>query len=249
MSTMTSAPFLPGFTLAAGVVKRRLILSIDALEGAGKTRFTLTAPAPIAFINFDYGLEGVVEQFQVTKKIYVATVRLEFDGSPDQVIKAAEKELLKFEVNYQTALKQARSIVIDTGTELWELLRLAAFGKLKQVLPHQYAEVNQAMTRLLKLAYDSNANLILTHRLKEQWAGPQGNAYRTGLYEFAGMKDIPFLVQAHARLWTDEHGYHLRVGKCRQNASVVGLELMNGMITFSMLATMVFPDSNLNEWE
>ena len=245
MSTMTSAPFLPGFTLAAGVVKRRLILSVDALEGAGKTRFTLTAPGPIAFINFDYGLEGVIEAFQVTKKIYVATVKLEFDGSRDQIIKAAEKELLKFEVNYQTALKQARTIVIDTGTELWELLRLAAFGKLASVMPQHYAEVNQAMTRLLKLAYDSNANLIITHRLKEQWL----NDKRTGVYEFAGMKDIPFLVQAHARLWTDEHGYHLRVGKCRQNASVVGLELMNGMITFSMLATMVFPDSNVSDWE
>ena len=61
MPTATSTPpFLPGFTRANSVVRRRLILSIEALEGAGKTRFTLTAPGPIAFLNFDYGLEGVI---------------------------------------------------------------------------------------------------------------------------------------------------------------------------------------------
>jgi hypothetical protein len=242
---MPPATFLPGFTRAQQAVKHRLILSIEALEGAGKTRFTLTAPAPIAFINFDYGLEGVIEGYQSAKAIYVATVKLNFAGGRDQIIAAAEAELSKVETNYQTALKQARTIVIDTGSELWELLRLAAFGKLDKVMPHQYAEVNQQMTRLIKLAYDSEANLLVTHRLKEQWI----NDKRTGLYEFAGMKDIPFLVQAHARMWVDQDGYHLKVGKCRQNATVVGLELLNEMITFPTLAQFVFPDSNLEDWQ
>jgi hypothetical protein len=224
-----------------------LILSVEGLEGCGKTRFALTAPGPIAFLNFDYGLEGVVESFQQAKPIYVATVKLDFAGSGkrEEIIKAAESELAKVETNYQTALKQARTIIIDTGSELWELLRLAAFGKLDKVMPHQYAEVNQQMTRLIKLAYDSEANLIITHRLKEQWV----NDKKTGLYEFSGMKDVPFLVQAHARMWNGEDGYHLRVGKCRQNATVVGLELTNGMITFPTLAQFVFPDSEAKEWE
>jgi hypothetical protein len=242
---MPTPPFLAGFTRANSVVKRRLILSIEGLEGCGKTRFTLTAPAPIAFINFDWGLEGLVESFQDQKAIYVATVSLNTSGKREEILQAAEQELSKVERNYQTALKQARTIVIDTGSELWELLRLAAFGKLDKVMPHQYAEVNQQMTRLIKLAYDSDANLILTHRLKEQWI----NDKKTGLYEFAGMKDIPFLVQAHARMWTDDAGYHLKVGKCRQNAGVVGLELVNGMITFPTLAQFVFPESEEKDWE
>jgi hypothetical protein len=241
--------FLPGFTRANAALKRRLILSIEALEGAGKTYFTLTAPGPIAFLNFDYGLEGVVEKFQVTKPIYVAAIKLDYlplMGKKDEVIAAAERELQKFETNYQTALKQARTIVIDTGTELWELMRLSAFGKVTQVMPHQYVAVNQEMTRLIKLAYDSDANLILTHKLKPEWI----NDKKTGGYEFAGMKDIPFLVQAHARLWRDDDGtFHMRVGKCRQNAGVAGLELVNEMITFSTLATFVFPDSVPEDWE
>jgi hypothetical protein len=195
-------------------------------------------------LNFDYGLEGVIEQFQQTKAIYVSTVKLDFKGGKEQIIAAAEKELEKVEANYQTALKQARTIVIDTGSELWELLRLAAFGKLEKVMPHQYTEVNQSMVRLMNLAYDSDANLLMTHRLKEQWV----NDKRTGLFEFAGMKEIPYRVQAHARMWTDEHGYHLRVGKCRQNASVVGLELMNDMIAFPTLAQFVFPESEEKDW-
>jgi len=241
----TPVPFLPGFTRANSTVKRRLILSIEALEGAGKTRCTLTTPGPSAFIHFDYGLEGVIEPFQSVKPIYIATVKLNFNGTRERIIAAAEEELAKVEKNYQTALTQARTIVIDTGSELWELLRLAAFGKLEKVMPHQYAEVNQTMTRLIKLAYDSEANLLLTHRLKAEWI----NDKRTGAYEFSGMKDIPFLVQAHARMWTDGEGYHLKVGKCRQNASVVGLELVNEMITFPTLAQFVFPDSEPKDWE
>jgi hypothetical protein len=245
MTPTTSAPFLPGFTRANSVVKRRLILSIEALEGCGKTRFALTAPGPIGFVNLDEGLEGLIEPFQVQKAIYVATVKLDFTGERSKIIEAAEKELATVETNYQTALKQARTIVIDTGSELWELLRLAAFGKLEKVMPHQYAEPNQQMTRLIKLAYDSSANLIITHRLKEQWI----NDKRTGLFEMAGFKDIPYLVQAHARMWTDVDGYHLRVNKCRQNASIVGLELSNDMINFPFLASMVFPDSEQKDWE
>ena len=237
--------FLPGFSPAAVATKRRLIMSLDALEGAGKTRFTLTAPGPIAFINLDEGLEGVIEPFQLQKKIYLCQIKPEFEGGRDQIIKAAERELAKFEAAYQVALKQARTLVVDTGTELWELMRLAAFGKLAQVLPHQYAEVNQAMTRLLKLAYDSDCNLLITHRLKPEWI----NDKRTGQFEFSGYKDIPFLVQAHARLWTDGDGFHLRVGKCRQNAGVVGLELVNELINFSMLASFVFPDSSPDDWQ
>ena len=141
-----SARFLPGFTRANGAVQRRLILSIEALEGVGKTRFTLTAPGPIAFLNFDYGLEGVVERSSYEKAIYVASIKLDFQGGKDQIDHAPpRRELQKFETNYQTALKQARTIVIDTGTELWELMRLAAFGKLTQVMPHHYAPVNQEM--------------------------------------------------------------------------------------------------------
>ena len=195
MPTATSTPpFLPGFTRANSVVRRRLILSVEALEGAGKTRFSLTAPGPIAFLNFDFGLEGVIEKFQVDKAIYVAPIKLTFMGGKDAVIASAEKELAGFETNYQIALKQARTIVIDTGSELWELMRMAEFGKLAQVMPHHYAPVNAQMKRLVRLAYDSDANLVLTHKLKEQWI----NDKRTGMYEFAGMKDIPYDVQAHA---------------------------------------------------
>jgi hypothetical protein len=244
MPILSASTFLPGFTRANGVLKRRLILSIEALEGVGKTRFTLTAPAPIAFLNFDYGLEGVIEKFQVDKAIYVAAIKLDFQGDKDRIIRAAEDELKKFEINYQTALRQARTIVIDTGTELWELMRLAAFGKLSQVLPHHYAPVNQEMTRLIKLAYESEVNLILTHKLKEQWI----NDKKTGLYEFAGNKDIPSLVQCHARLWSDPDGFHLQVGKCRQNVQCVGLELRNEMIDFATLATFVFPDTTHGDW-
>jgi len=47
-----------------------------------------------------------------------------------------------------------RTLIFDTGTEAWELCRMARFGKLAQVMPQHYTEVNSEFRALVKAAYE-----------------------------------------------------------------------------------------------
>ncbi len=46
--------------------------------------------------------------------------------------------------------KEIKSIVIDTASEAWELVRLARFGKLTQVMPQHYGPVNTEFRDMIK---------------------------------------------------------------------------------------------------
>ena len=71
--------------------------------------------------------------------------------------------------SYQWALAEpaVRTISVDTATELWELLRMARFGKLTQVMPYQYGPVNAEFRSLIRMAYASDKNLILLHKMRK----------------------------------------------------------------------------------
>ena len=58
---------------------KRLIVSIAALEKCGKTHFALTAPGPIAYFNFDIGVEGVIGKFCKDKSIWVTDYSTDLD--------------------------------------------------------------------------------------------------------------------------------------------------------------------------
>jgi hypothetical protein len=216
----------------------RMILGLDGLEKSGKTHFSLTAPDPIGYISLDVGLEGVIHKFK-HKRIQV----FEYDiplPTPDE---AEPVDYLKIwgEVRrtYTSLLntKEVKTMVVDTGTELWELNRLARFGKLSNIKPHHYGPVNAEHRQLIKAAFNSNKNLILIHRLKDQYV----NDKRTGELERAGFSGTGFQVQCNARAWwdDDEGEFKLTVTDSRHNPKVRGLELSGGMVDFGILGSMV----------
>jgi hypothetical protein len=223
----------------------RIILSISALEKQGKTHFALTAPGPIAMFSTDIGEEGVVGKFK--KKIMILDVaRIDED--------AAEKAPLewdKFKKAYNHCLrsKEVRSIVIDTATEIWELLRMARFGRLTQVMPYQYGPVNAEYRTLIRDAYNFDKNLILIHKMKAQYV----NDKRTGEWERSGFSDTGFLVQVNTQIYRyapeDGGAFCLWVKDCRQNPELAGEVLEGDLCTFPMLAMMVLPDVDPKKWE
>ena len=252
---------LQGFRLANDGVRPRLVISVKGLEKQGKTHFSLTAPAPIAYLNFDIGDEGVRQKFQTQKQIYipVSPYQIRFDGkSPKDTQAKAEKEWERFYADYQRTLLHCRTVVVDTATEAWELLRLARFGRLTQIMPHHYVEVNEEYRDFIRDAYEHEANLILLHKMKAEWVNDaSGKGQRTGRYERAGFSDTGFLVQAN--LWAyrlpphereaGDLGFRMLVEDCRQNAELSGLEMRNDEITFSYFAWRVYPDLDPSVWE
>jgi len=203
--------------------------------------WSLDTPNPIAYFNFDVGLEGVDVKF-ADRDIWV----LNFPAAPTVTGKDEAVEVRdKFLAAYNGVLGQVRTIVVDTASEAWEVFRLAEFGKLTQVRPHHYATVNLQFKRLWRLAYETpGQNLIMVHKLKPVYMGES----RTGDYERAGYTDAGYDAQVVVRLSKtrefDEDGkaqtvFGLKVHKCRLNPSLEGLELTGPMNNWDVLQSFV----------
>lgn len=228
------------------VVLPRIIISVCGLEKQGKTHFGLTAPGPIAYFSTDIGEEGVVDKFS-DKEIHIMNVDRVDEDSAEQ----APAEFNRFKTAYLAMLrgKEVRSIVLDTATEIWEILRMARFGRLTQVMPYQYGPVNAEYRALIREAYNHDKNLILLHKMKAQYL----NDKRTGEYERAGFNDTGFLVQVNAQIYRyspeDGGDFVLWVKDCRQNPDLAGEEMEGPMCSFPMLASLILPGVGVEEWE
>lgn len=244
-----------GFTRAKEAVKRRLIMALDGKEKSGKSDFALRdTPAPIAVINTDIGLDGVIQKFQHDKEIHKSDHILSFPAGGDAkaIATKADAVWIKAKRDYFGALEAGvRTLVIDTATELWEILRLARFGKLTQVMPHHYGPVNAEFRNLIDRAYDYNSNVILIHKLKKEYKeGKDGKGSPTGRYERAGFNDTGYRVQINARTRrTGDGEFYLHIDDCRQNPDLFDVDFTAPMNSFTFLAAAVYPDTSPEDWE
>lgn len=233
----------------------RLLLNTEGTPGSGKSHFFTTAPQPIFVADFDEGLEGMIEKhIEKGKVIGVYTCHLPRIPLQDLCIKQWEK----FREVWMGILsaKEARTVVIDGGAEMWELIRLAEFGKLSQVPSHLYTNANAAYKGIIKAAYNAGVNLIVTHRLRKVYEEVVENNKKvrrpTGEWERAGFSDDTYLIQANIR-----HDYDIEAGafkatiteKCRQNPTAIGFELTGDDVSFSQLGQVIYPDSKPGDWK
>lgn len=264
-----------GFVDPVQTTVPRVSVCTTAGEKLGKTHWALSAPGPIAVISTDTGTRAVVEKwiseygkdiklFQLT----AATALLEAkrgDAGVGEWLRAEEAIYAVVED------KRIRTLVVDTATEVWELCRLAYFGKLAQVKPHHYAAPNNRFRVLLKYVYDTrlDLNAVWIHKHKKEYkASGKGNdeSNWTGKYERSGMADVPFLTDVVAehykRLERDEANlshlfFGLRVLDSRLKPEyVVGTELEtevgvaggSDQCNFATLAQAVWPETTPDYW-
>ncbi len=221
--------------------KRRLVMSIKGMDKSGKTTLALTAPGPYGLLDLDTGLEGVLEKFVDKREIYP----VHYHKVTGQTDATSLLDKMKRDFTAFVSEPKIRSIIVDTGTEMWEVARLARLGKLTQVMPHHYTVVNDEMRKMLRAVYETDKNLILIHKMTEEYVNNQP----TGKYKFAGFKEIPYFVQMNVWTWRDnENGFNCTVENCRQNSSIDGLTLEGDSINFQTIATMVFPDTEEGYW-
>jgi hypothetical protein len=206
-----------------------------------------------------------------------------------KVMSAAEPHLTRFRNTYLRVLREpvvkvggrsvkARTVVVDTGSECWELLRLCEFGKISQVKPHHYTEVNGLMRDIVRAGFDSDVNVIWLHKLKAEWKdNAEGKGRKTGVLERHGFEGMSYLVQANllayrvaANLQTDtvvkwksgegmfevpisprddgDMGFRLVIGNSRHDPGLEGLTLQNDMIDFRTIAQMMLPHTAVEDW-
>jgi hypothetical protein len=227
------------FKLAKPSIKHRLVMSVEGPEKEGKTHFALTAPGPISFQDIDIGTEGVIDKFIAHKEIHLA----EYELPSDQPGAVREWNQLKNDFEITLGSTAVRSAILDNATEAWDLVRLAKLGKLTQVMPHLYTQVNAEFRKLIRLAYKSDTNLILLHKKKKMYVNEQWN----GKYERSGFADIGYLVQVMVECYKQDKKFYLRVLACRQNPEIEGLVIEDP--SFAKLGIAVFPDTKLADWQ
>lgn len=238
----------PAFIRAESQVKQRLILNVQGPEGTGKNHLSFTYDrGPIYVHSFDIGLDGVVQKFQDTREIYVAEYELKVqpgEATDREVGDAANKVWEAFVSNYRDSLSSTRDeglVLCDTGTEAWELLRLASFGKLTQVMPHNYAKPNAEFRDLVREGFDAT-NVVWLHKMKDEYENyldskGQEKSRKTGAKSAKMMNDIPFLVQGSVETFSEPRDgggvdFYMRVlDKYRLNPDLVGMVLENDFNT------------------
>jgi|SRR5581483_4087082 len=223
--------------------RRRLIVSISGKPKEGKTHFSLTAPGPIAIQNIDDGLEGVAEKFISDKEIHEAKYAIGLPMKQSECQKVYDQLINDYKAFLGSS--HIRTIVHDTSTELWEIIRMNRLGKLAQVLPHNYAPANADFREMIRLAYQSDANLILLGKSKKEYINEQFS----GKYIRAGFSDLEFLVQVVGDMSKLSDGrFKLTVKSCRQNTSLEGKDFVGDDCNFLSLAKAVYPSSTTEEW-
>ena len=213
----------------------RLIMSITGEQKTGKTHFALTSPGPIALFDLDIGTEGVIHKFAGDKDIFAKKYLFDTVAHAEQ-----EKMWDQFVKDYQAALSspQIKTIVIDTMSDVWEFIRLARFGKLTQIMPLRYVEVNSELRKMIRDAFTANKSLILLHKVREEYK----NNNATGKMKLSGFSEAPYLVQLNLETFISEDygGNAIRFIDSRHNPDLRGLELPAAGLDFSQILEMVY---------
>jgi hypothetical protein len=226
-----------GFSDAHVETPRRLIASVAGLAKTGKTHFCLTAPDPIIFFNIDIGTEGVVGKFQEAgKQIFIYDIRVPKQASQDTYMTMWNDYKHRLSVAYTMG---KGTVITDTGSEAYDLARLAHFGKLTQILPQHYTLVNTDWREVMRLAYDSDMNTIFIHKMKAKWVNNQ----RTNEYESAGFSEMSYMTQinivTHKEQGESGPDFSTEVIDCRQNPNIGGTVLRGPMNDFKFLLSLV----------
>jgi len=225
---------------------RRLVISVEGREKTGKSHFGLTAPGPIVYLNVDIGTEGVVGKFQDKgKQVYLYDIRIPREANAN-VWQALWTDF-KYRVRKVYELN-AGSVIWDTASEMYELARLAHFGRLTEVKPSDYAVVNNEWRDVLRIAYDSMMNTIFVHKTKAVWrvvptSGGRSSLTKTNEFEMSGYSDMGYLVQVNLVMYREDTDngpeFSAYIKDCRQNPYVAGQVLRGPMCNFEFLLSLV----------
>lgn len=161
--------------------KRKAVCLVFADGGCGKTTFGLKyTPQPAFLIGFD-GRSEYVEEEQKLLGYPIGAVQIPPPSvlqKTDNVRKAAGEALAKFFRNYDAAIEasksdKARTIVIDTGSELGEIITLAVRGTLESAkgdFGRSKDQINQIWWKIFQTArYTGKAHVIILARASSIW--------------------------------------------------------------------------------
>ncbi len=227
---------------------RNACISVEGREKRGKTHFALTAPGPIVYFNLDEGLDRVQPEIKFPNlDLRVVNIpNFSRDGHPDHVAEQALRVWEQLKEQHINALESARTVVYDSFTEIWEVARLARFGKLTQVQWFHYGPINREFHDFIREFNKHDANLILLHKVM---AEKDSNGAATGGFERKSFNHIGFDVDDFFRVDRDDTGaFFVECLESGHNAEIKGKRFAAPCNTFTDIALSLFPSSVPTDW-
>lgn len=235
--------------------KPRIIGLSDGEVGTAKTSFWLGAPAPIVVFSLDQGLQFTVDEFAAEKEILIR----EYEWMPDDNLEQSEAQDIRDKLleDYDIALLNARTILLDKETNIWELFRYAEFGAPKDS-PLNYPELNARYRKFINKAKATDVNLGLIQSMKDDWGakinpknGKKG-AEKTGNRVPQGFKEADELVHVVLHHVREDGQMAYVVGKSRgpgsRSVQDRKFEFLDPLSGFRDFATTLFPDTEESDW-
>lgn len=259
-----------------------IALGLFGEQGTGKTRLLTTMPDPIGIIPLDRKCRATVSRIaeelgkvvvfpkadfiRVENPMRLSMLKPTCGGNVE--VKLTDKEpryccaihYYRWHVNRIKAAAyrlydhpDIRSIGIDTGTQLWEDILFAHYGRSERIMPRDRGPANQEMIEFLNCL--SGKHLAITHKAREVWK----NDKPTGRYEWAGFPHLGYHVNVIAECTCDEtkgpddeNRFALNVVMCQDNPDIQGPGgkrlLVDDQINFQMLAYSIYPEVDPDTW-
>lgn len=239
-----------------------IIGSSEGLAGSGKSHFWLTAPAPIAYFLFDPGgLKGLrnnpmFREKEIHAVNYCGDLNIGKLPAEDRV-QVSIDVMERFKEDWDVAIKNARTLIIDKESHLWEMLRYA-YDEVSSPDPKNFHELNLIVRGLIQDAEATGRNLGLVRGIKDTWGvtgiSPSSGKKQmgfTGIYKAEGNKYVDELVQVVMRhRWDAERRVFVTTigDKCRlgEAEALMGQEFDS--MDFPMLGQMLYPDADPEEF-
>jgi len=212
-----------------------MILSADIAGEAkvGKSHFGLTAPDPIVVFDFDQGIQKLLPKFK-DKDIKVIPIVMDVWGK--EKVSPLWDEFYR---KYKDVLESdCKTIMMDTATQLWEILRLAHFERVQKeskivrirLQPVEYAEANSLMRAIIAAAKAHGKNLVLTHYVRDVY---DDSGRKTGEKEAdqfrhtPGLCDLSLKFTAKRKKGGKGEDTQVLIERCRDDRELVGEILTN----------------------
>lgn len=266
---------------------RRIIANIQSIKKSeGKTRLALTGKKPVGYISVEIGgEEGVADGFiprdaDSLEDIQIAKIRMKTPEYPnpsdfgtskedlkryDEAVNAAvqaaaEPAMADFYTAYYASLANMETTVIDTGTDLYALARLANFGRLEKVPQLAYTQVKREFAKLFDDAYSSSGSVLWLHHMRDKGEVVDKKWQATGVYETDGCSVVTDKVQAVIQLWREDLTesnettgrmvkFCAQIVDSRHNADCMGSILHDDSVTMAELGNLIIPTSVKQDWE
>lgn len=240
------------------MIRDTVFKTISGPTSSGRTTYAFTAPDPILCFHSEIGkIEEPVNRAREQGK-EVSLVDFSFTAVPGlsekELSKTARDQFDEFASLLIALSPNYRSVLLDTHSDAYDLLRYARFGRLTNVKPTDYGPLNAEWFLLFKtLKHTCDCNFVAIGKQKEQYRGNQASgkmvpAGHKEMGESGYLTDVVLESYRRKDKKTGEVTYGVRVEKGWNRDDVAyGMDFDGEVANFTTVMQVLSPE-NAGVW-